>query len=144
MAFLPRLAESLIGVGEDVPRPLLERYPELALLELRRGGLPPRLGGWCLGRRSVAGITIGRRVWLSPGVAPSVELLLHELRHVHQFQAFSVFPLRYWWESLRRGYRRNRFEIDARHFVSARLNGPPPTDPQPEDSYPWSSTPPLR
>jgi hypothetical protein len=45
---------------------------------------------------------------------------LHELRHVHQFEAVPGFPIRYAWESLRRGYHHNRFEVDARQFAFER------------------------
>ena len=144
MALRSRLVEAVIGVAEPVPPSLLARFPELGGMWLRRGGILPRLGGWCLARATVAGITVGRRVWLSPGTPPSAELLLHELRHVHQFGAYSLFPLRYWWESLRRGYGRNRFELDARRFVSARLSGLSGSLPLPEDAHPWSSTLPHR
>jgi hypothetical protein len=46
---------------------------------------------------------------------------LHEIRHVQQFQASVSFPVQYLWESLRRGYYANRFEVDARRYASARL-----------------------
>jgi hypothetical protein len=69
----------------------------------------------------VAGITLGRTVWLGKGIRPSAELLLHEVCHVHQFQAVPAFPLRYVLESLRRGYHHNRFEVDARRFARERL-----------------------
>jgi hypothetical protein len=48
-------------------------------------------------------------------------LLLHEIRHVAQFEASAAFPLLYLWESLRRGYVRNRFEVDARAYAAARV-----------------------
>jgi len=57
---------------------------------------------------------------LAPEIDPSAELLLHELRHVHQFEA-RAFPILYLWESLRRGYVRNRFEVDARAYAASRL-----------------------
>jgi len=58
----------------------------------------------------------------------SAELLLHELRHVHQFQASAAFPLQYLWETLRRGYFANRFEVDARAYAAHRvLETPGPT-----------------
>ena len=98
-------------------------------MRLRRGGLPPRLGGWCLGRACVDGITLGRTVWLAPHAPPSAALLLHELCHVRQFAGRRGFPLRYAWESLRRGYLANRFEVEARRFADERLRrgpGPPP------------------
>ena len=90
-------------------------------MRLRRGGLLPLIGGWCLGQASVAGITVGRTVWLGTHANLSAELLLHELRHVHQFATVRAFPLRYAWESLRRGYHHNRFEVDARRFAAERV-----------------------
>lgn len=121
MAFAARTLKSLLGTAAAVPPGLLDAYPELSAIRLRRGGLPPRVGGWCLGQRSVAGITLGRWVWLAPNAEPTAELLLHEVRHVHQFQALRGFPLRYVWESLRRGYLQNRYEVDARRYVAFRL-----------------------
>jgi hypothetical protein len=80
-----------------------------------------RVGGWCLGQRTVAAITLWRTIWLAPDVTPSEELLLHEFRHVEQFEASAAFPILYLWESLRRGYVRNRFEVDARAYAAARV-----------------------
>jgi hypothetical protein len=116
------LLASLIGRPERLPAPLLARHPELRGVRVRRGGVPPRVGGWCLGRRSVAGITLWRTIWLAPETTPAAELLLHELRHVQQFEERATFPLRYLWESVRHGYRRNRYEVDARAYA-ARLVG---------------------
>lgn len=123
MARAPKVLSLLLGSPISVPEGLLSRFPELAAIRLRRGGLPPRLGGWCLGRSCVSGITFGRWVWLGPTTPITAELLLHELRHVHQFQALRAFPLRYMVESLRRGYEMNRYEVDARCYVAARLVG---------------------
>ena len=110
-----------LGTPAEPPAELTERFPELRLARYRRGGLPPRVGGWALGRRSVAGITLWRTVFLAPDAALSAELLLHELRHVQQFGASRAFPLRYLWESVRRGYGDNRYEQDARAWARARL-----------------------
>ena len=52
---------------------------------------------------------------------PSAELLLHELAHVRQFQESPAFALQYLWESIRRGYYMNRFEVDARAFAADRV-----------------------
>ena len=117
----------LVGARLTLPATLLERYPELTQARWRRGGLPVRIGGWCLGRATVAGITLGRTVWLAPGVSFAPELLLHELRHVHQFAADRAFPLRYVWRSLRHGYLRNPYEADARQFAASRVDGVPPS-----------------
>jgi hypothetical protein len=127
------LASALVPlIGRDVPLPhaLLGRFPELGRLRLRRGGLPVRIAGWALGQRSAAAITLWRTVFLAPGVALDPELLLHELCHVHQFQASAAFPMRYLWESIRRGYHANRYEADARAYAAARLRASVPDHPE--------------
>jgi hypothetical protein len=118
---------ALLGRPMTLPVPLLERYPELAEARWRRGGLAVRIGGWCLGRSTVSGITLGRTVWLAPMAPLAPELLLHELRHVHQFASDRAFPLRYVWRSVRHGYARNPYETDARQFAASRVAGFPPT-----------------
>ena len=130
---LARLRAALIGDPMALPAALVARHPELAHARWRRGGLPPRVGGWFLGRRSVAGITLWRTIWLAPEAPLGAELLLHELRHVQQFATSRWFPLRYVFESLRRGYHGNRFEADAVAYARRRLRAsaadPPPEPP---------------
>lgn len=111
----------LIGRATGLPPALVARYPELGRARWRRGGLPVRVGGWCLGRSSVSAITLWRTIWLAPHAIPDAELLLHELRHVDQFESSRAFPLLYLWESVRRGYFGNRYEIDARAYAAGRL-----------------------
>jgi hypothetical protein len=123
MALAARAMKAVVGKRASVPPELLAAFPELEAIRLRRGGLLPRLGGWCLGQSGVSGITFWRWVWLGRNADATAELLLHELRHVHQFQALRAFPLRYVWESLRRGYLMNRYEVDARRFVAHRITG---------------------
>jgi hypothetical protein len=82
------------------------------------------VGGLFLGRPSVAAITLWRTVFLGLHVRLEPELLLHELRHVHQFQANPAFPLLYVLESLFHGYERNRFEADARAYAAQRVRSP--------------------
>jgi len=115
------LAAPLIGRPTTLPRELLDRYPELAEARWRRGGLPVRVGGWCLGQRAVSAITLWHTIWLDTESSASEELLLHEIRHVAQFEASPAFPLLYLWESLRRGYFGNRFEVDARAYAASRV-----------------------
>ena len=122
MGRLAALKVALLGEPLELPAQLLHCYPELQLARYRRGGLPPRLGGWVLGQPTAAGIALWRTVFLAPGATLTAELLLHELRHVQQFEASAAFPLRYLWESVRRGYWRNRYEADARLFASERLH----------------------
>ena len=119
------LWRALFGAPTALPVALLARYPELTEAHWRRGGLPVRVGGWCLGRATVSGITLGRTIWLAPRAVLAPELLLHELRHVHQFAADRAFPLRYVWWSLRHGYLRNPYEADARRFAATRVDGVP-------------------
>jgi hypothetical protein len=116
-----RLIELIVGREERLPRAVLDEFPELAFARWRRGGALPRIAGWLLGRRSVAAVTLWRTVWLAREVNPDGELLLHELCHVEQFQSGPTFPLRYLWGSLRYGYHRNPFEVDARTNAAARL-----------------------
>ena len=124
------LVASLLGVPIALPPALLARWPELARARWRRGGLPPRIGGWCLGTTTVAAITLWRTVWLAPRTRLEPELLLHELRHVQQFGGSPMFPLQYVWESVRRGYHRNRFELEAVRYAAQRVRASidPPTE----------------
>ena len=129
MGALSRAIDALLGRAVELPPQLAESYPELRTARYRVGGLPLRVGGWSLGASTVSGITLWRTIWLDPGQKWETELLLHEIRHVQQFQASVSFPLQYIWESLRRGYQANRFEVDARRYASARLagSGAPPS-----------------
>lgn len=142
---LARLLAPVLGVPITLPAPLLARHPELGEARFRVGGLFVRIGGWCLGTRTVAGFTLGRTIWLAPGARPTARLLLHELGHVRQFEASRLFPLHYIWESLRRGYRRNRYEVDAEAFAARRLRASPSSSsPPPNSTPPWSNTLPPR
>lgn len=111
----------VLGEPVTLSEPLLGRYPELRSARYRRGGLPPMVGGLCLGVRSVAAIALGRTVWLAPDADLTPELLLHELAHVEQWRSVSWFAARYVWESLRNGYLNNRFERAARDAAASRL-----------------------
>jgi hypothetical protein len=115
------LAAPLLRRPTTLPDELVDRYPELADARWRRGGLPVRIGGWCLGQRAVSAITLWHTIWLDSECSPSEELLLHEIRHVAQFEASAAFPVLYLWESVRRGYVRNRFEVDARAYAASRV-----------------------
>jgi hypothetical protein len=121
---LGRLAELkrfITGRPVELPAALGARYPELAALSLREGGIPPRIAGWFLAQRSVAAITLWRTIFLGEGTHADVDLLLHELRHVEQFSERKSFPLHYIWQSLRHGYHHNRYEVDARDYASRRI-----------------------
>ena len=121
MAAGSRLVRLLIGERMELPARLLHDYPELAAAEYRRGGLPVRVGGWALGTSTAAAITLWRTIFLAPATPITAELLLHELRHVHQFLENWAFPASYLWQSIRYGYSRNAYEVDARRYAASRL-----------------------
>jgi hypothetical protein len=127
-----RLRKHVVGIPFAPDPGLLARFPALARVRWRRGGLLPRVGGWFLGASSVAAITLWRTVWICERVYATEELLLHELRHVQQFEEVPLFPVRYVWESVRRGYLANRFEVEARQFAATSIrragNEPPRED----------------
>ena len=125
--FRERIVTPLIGESDELPATLAAQWPELTVVHWRRGGLPPRVGGWCLGQRTVAGITLWGTVFLAPGVAWDPPFLLHEQRHVEQFARSTLFPVLYLWESLTRGYARNRYEADADAWAATRFQRPRPT-----------------
>ena len=117
-----RIVDALVGTSFELPAAMIACYPELAHARYRRGGLPLRLGGWALGLQSVDAITLRRTVFLSRNTPLSASLLLHELRHVHQFLGERTFPIRYLLQSLRYGYSRNAYEVDARRYSALRRN----------------------
>ena len=119
------IVETVIGRRVTLPGEVLSQYPELAGVEWRSGGLAVNVAGWFLGQRSAAAITLWRTVFLSPSARVDAELLLHEFRHVQQFEASVTFPVRYLWESARRGYFANRYEVDAREYAEQRLRSNP-------------------
>jgi hypothetical protein len=116
-----RLVTAIAGKQIDLPTALTDIYPDLADVSYRRGGLPARVAGWSLGTSTAAAITLWNTVFIAPATPLSAELLLHELRHVHQFLERKTFPFRYLWQSLRYGYTRNAYEIDARRYSALRL-----------------------
>ncbi len=124
---MTHISHWIVGTPFALPDHLLRSYPELAAARWRRGGVALRIGGWCLGRGTVAGITLRRTIWLADQAPLEPELLLHEVRHVHQFEDDRAFPLRYLWGSLRHGYSRNPYEADARAYAARRLAGAPPS-----------------
>jgi hypothetical protein len=116
-----RLVRALIGERIDLPAAMLQNYPDLAQATYRRGGLPVRVAGWAMGTSSAAAITLWRTIFVAPRTQLTPGLLLHELRHVHQFLQRRTFPLSYLWQSIRYGYSRNAYEEDARRYAARRL-----------------------
>ena len=68
-------------------------------------------------RRSMNAVVLGRHIHFRTGTYKAgtlrgITLLAHELTHVEQFLN-GMTMLRYLWQS-RRGYHRNRYEVEAR------------------------------
>jgi len=118
------MIRALLGSPISPSPAVLALYPELHDARYRTGGLPVRVAGWLIGRRRVDAVTLWRTVFVARDVDPTPELLLHELRHVQQFCESRVFPFRYIWETVRRGYFENLFERDARSFAARRVSDP--------------------
>jgi hypothetical protein len=103
-------------LGRRIPPP---RHLDPALVPptvtLREGRLLPALGGFFarLGGPAAA-VTLRHTIVMHPGVPLTRRLLAHELAHVRQWDEDPLFPLRYTLETLRRGYRDNRYERQAR------------------------------
>jgi hypothetical protein len=120
--FALSLWHALAGRPTALPESISAQWPELHTVQWRCGGLALRIGGWLLGQRSVAGVTLWRTVYLAPGIVWEPQLLLHEYRHVVQYAASPFFPVLYCWESLVHGYRGNRYETDANAWAAQRLS----------------------
>ena len=121
MGIVARAISAVVGERLELPATLTTRYPELGEVSYRRGGLPVRVAGWALGVTSAAAITLWRTVFLARDTPLTAALLLHELRHVHQFLERRSFPVSYLWQSIRYGYSRNAYEVDARMYSARRL-----------------------
>jgi len=121
LGYLSSFTNLLIGERLQLPDKLVRVYPELSDVSLRRGGIMPRIGGFFLGQSTVEAITLWRTIYFGSHASLDADLLLHEFRHVQQFGERRSFPVRYIWESLRRGYHQNRYEVDARSYAARRL-----------------------
>src|SRR5687768_1269021 len=119
MAGRPRFVGALIGEKIELPAAALRRYPELAQAKYRRGGFPVRVAGWALGTGNAAAITLWRTIFIAPGTRLTPELLLHELRHVHQFLERRTFPFSYLCGSL------SVTDIPVTHTKPTRAGTPP-------------------
>ena len=87
--------------------------------KIKEGSVIGRLAAWKLKSDKVA-IVIGKTIHLhNTGRSEFLEnkqWLYHELKHVEQFKKHGSFSFLflYLWESMRHGYRNNKYEIEAR------------------------------
>lgn len=85
------------------------------IFNVRKNRLPFNcLKGW-------RGITIGHSIILNSTVEKKD--LEHELIHIGQYVKFPfIFPLLYWIELIRKGYRDNKYEVEAYTKSGNRFN----------------------
>jgi hypothetical protein len=89
-------------------------------VNVRVGRLLPALGGFFARMGgSAAAVTLRRTIVVHPDVRLTRRLLAHEVAHVRQWDEDRFFPLRYTVETIRRGYRQNRYEQQARDAEKA-------------------------
>lgn len=98
---------------------------------IRENSWIARIAAWKLSSRQVA-IVIGRTIHLHntsrTEFLKNERWLRHELCHIEQFRryGFTKFILLYVWESIRKGYWQNKYEVEARqaetkdHFFNGR------------------------
>lgn len=112
------VTDLLLGDRIPVAEELQPLVPEG--VTLRRGRLVPRIGG-LLARMGgpAAAVALGRTIVVHPDVRLTERLLRHELEHVRQWRGDLLFPLRYALETVRNGYRENRYEQEARRAERA-------------------------
>lgn len=113
MSFLEMLLRPVLGRRVEPPPEVAPDVP--GGVTFREGRLVPAIGG-VLGKMKgpAAAVTLGHTIIVHPDARLSRRLLVHELTHVRQWEEDRLFPLRYALESLRRGYRNNRYELEAR------------------------------
>ncbi|WP_240410086.1 DUF4157 domain-containing protein [Flavisolibacter nicotianae] len=93
-------------------------------IRIREGTLVARLAARKLNAKSVA-IVVGQTIHLwnvrRDDFLQCPSWVRHEVEHVRQFRRYGFlrFTVLYLWESLRRGYRNNRFEAEARAAENA-------------------------
>ena len=80
-----------------------------------------RIAAFVLQTNNVA-IVFGKTIYLwnatKEDILNNQNWLRHELVHVRQFIRYGFFPFifMYLWESIKKGYYQNKFEVEARNF----------------------------
>lgn len=94
-------------------------HAEKIVFRVREKAFIARVAAFVLQGEQVA-IVVGATIYLhgtkEAELLNSTAWLRHELKHVQQYQQKGTFSflLKYFWESLRKGYWNNRYEIEAR------------------------------
>lgn len=89
-------------------------------VKIKEHSLIAKVAALKLGSQKVA-IVIGRTIHLhntnKQEFLKNIRWVRHEMCHIRQFKkhGFLPFIFKYLWESLKKGYYRNRYEIEARN-----------------------------
>lgn len=88
--------------------------------KIKENSFLARIAAKKLGKKNVA-MVLGKTIhlWNSTATAflSNEKWVKHELCHVQQYKRYGFinFLLRYVWESLRKGYYNNKYEVEARN-----------------------------
>ncbi|MEO6671372.1 MAG: DUF4157 domain-containing protein [Ferruginibacter sp.] len=88
--------------------------------KIKENSFLARIAAKKLGKKNVA-MVLGKTIhlWNSTAAAflSNEKWVKHELCHVQQYKRYGFFNflLRYVWESLRKGYYNNKYEVEARN-----------------------------
>ena len=90
------------------------------IVSIKEKSLIARIAAWKLKSDRVA-IVLGKTIHLhntsSAQFLQNKAWVCHELKHIQQFRqhGYLLFIVLYLWESMLRGYSKNKYEIEARH-----------------------------
>jgi hypothetical protein len=88
-------------------------------IKIKERSWKARIAAWWLGVDNVA-FTLGKTIHLYNATAQEflhdTRWVKHELKHVEQFRRYGFIPFiaRYTIETIKKGYRNNKYEIEAR------------------------------
>lgn len=88
-------------------------------IHVKENSLLARIAAYKLNIKQCA-IVVNRTIYLHntsrEDFLANKKWLLHELKHVEQYQRYGTirFVILYLYETMKRGYRNNRFEVEAR------------------------------
>jgi|SRR5574338_1027829 hypothetical protein len=88
-------------------------------IKIKERSWKARIAAWWLGVDNVA-FTLGKTIHLYNATAQEflhdTRWVKHELKHVEQFRRYGFIPFiaRYTIETMKKGYRNNKYEIEAR------------------------------
>jgi hypothetical protein len=109
----------LLGVANACAR-VYRRYYRSSVKLLRKTNganiyvaVDPRLQAR-LRRSNTLAVALGENILFRSKRVMTRSLLAHEMKHVEQARTVPLFPLIYAWETLTKGYWRNKFEVAAR------------------------------